>query len=125
DAVLMIWCDTIVCLSRLGRRSGTRFVGLARSRAVLAWALGVARLAQPETGASLPVAVMQSNFGLEQETGDIMAQELQTIEEMTHQAARASSPPPALYVWSESAAPGDALSESYPTRRLLSRLAHD
>jgi apolipoprotein N-acyltransferase len=110
-----------------GQPQSGRWVWATLTASVLVCLFGLARLTQPENGRSLPVAVLQSNFEnqTETESGTIQTQELRTIVELTHQAQHSASPPPALYVWSESAAPDDALSNVYPTKSVLSHLAQE
>jgi apolipoprotein N-acyltransferase len=107
-----------------GQPQSGRLIWATMTLSVLICLFGLARLAQTENGRPIQVAVMQNNFENQSETNAILVQELQTIETMTHQAAAGASAP-ALYVWSESGAPGDALDDLYPTRSILSRLAQE
>lgn len=68
---------------------------------------GVFRLRAPEPGRPLRVAAMQGNY---QMFGPPQSEEAQiaTLRDLTHNVL-AREPLPSLYVWSESAAPGDAL----------------
>lgn len=78
----------------------TAFVGI----------FGVIRLAMPDAGQPLVVAAMQGNFK-SNDAHESRAEEIRTFMQLTQQA-RLSSPAPALYVWGESASPGDALTDS-------------
>ena len=106
-----------------GRPQSTRWIWATATLSVLICLFGLARLAEPENGKPLQIALMQSNFENETETAQVMLRELWTIKDLTNRAALHGPPFPVLYVWSESAAPGDALSSAYPTRSLLTRLA--
>ncbi len=68
---------------------------------------GVIRLAIPDSGKPLVVAAMQGNFKSNDEH-ETQAQEYLTFSALTREA-QAASPRPSLYVWGESASPGDAL----------------
>ncbi|MCW3099496.1 MAG: apolipoprotein N-acyltransferase [Chthonomonadaceae bacterium] len=70
---------------------------------------GVLRLSIPDTGRPLVVAAMQGNFK-SNDAHETRAQEYLTFSELTREAY-ASSPRPSLYVWGESASPGDALTD--------------
>jgi len=70
---------------------------------------GVIRLAIPDTGRPLVVAAMQGNFKSNDER-ETRAQEYLTFTALTREA-QAAPPRPSLYVWGESASPGDALTD--------------
>ncbi|HZO87496.1 MAG TPA: apolipoprotein N-acyltransferase [Chthonomonadaceae bacterium] len=107
--------------SRRGQPGSARRVWGSLAVAALACVYGLARLAQPEGGRPLSVAAMQPNFRLHETRQDLF-RDLQTLDDLTRRAYAAIDPPPALYVWSESAAPVDALNY-LPTRNTLTRLA--
>lgn len=75
----------------------------------------------------LTVALMQGNFPV-YETPEVVPEELQTFDFLTQEADNVSQSTrrghPALYVWSESAAPEDALHDA-TTRETLTALARD
>lgn len=84
---------------------------------VFALFYGFARMTQPEEGRTITAAAMQGNFDNSKEF------DLDLYSDLTraaHQSAPAS--PPTLYVWSESAAPNDAVHD-YRTRALFTRLS--
>jgi len=68
---------------------------------------GVIRLAIPDRGPSLVVASMQGNFK-SNDARETQEQVYRTFTELTREA-QTTAPRPALYVWGESASPGDAL----------------
>lgn len=70
---------------------------------------GVLRLAIPDTGRPLVVAAMQGNFK-SNDARESQAREYLTFSGMTREA-QAAPPRPSLYVWGESASPGDALTD--------------
>ena len=98
----------------------THYVWASLTLTGLLFLFGLARLSEPEEGNPLPVAAMQDNFDPFHPPSDLRDY-LPTFEELTSRAA-ASLPRPALYVWAESAAPGDALHEA-ASRVLMQRLA--
>lgn len=81
---------------------------------------GWARLIHREEGRPITVAVLQGNFKMRESWRDL-PYTLRTFADLTRQAAQ-HDPSPTLMVWSESAAPGDALN-NYETRNALSGLA--
>jgi apolipoprotein N-acyltransferase len=103
------------------RPGSARRVWISIAPAGFACLFGLVRLLQPETGMPLTVADIQSNFDREAERQTVQ-QELQTFAEMTQRASLAADPPPTLYVWSETAAPRDALNYP-PTHETLAGLA--
>ena len=82
---------------------------------------GAVRMASPDTGRPLVVAAMQGNFK-SNDARESREQEYLTFTAMTREA-QASAPRPALYVWGESASPGDALTD-YKTFTFLQALSH-
>ena len=81
---------------------------------------GFARMAGLKNDRPISVAIMQNNFA--NKDADELAQKFQTFDSLSEAAAKSSVSPPALFVWGESAAPGDAFNDSYP-RQKLARLA--
>lgn len=71
---------------------------------------GVARLHEPEEGSSITVAAMQANFPM-RSRDNRLARGLRTFADLTRQAYAAAPELPALYVWSETASPGDAVND--------------
>ena len=85
------------------------------SRATLVGLLclsGLARMVQLSDGKPIVVAMMQGNFDYKN-GNDISLQKLNTFEALTQAAYQTSKPKPELYVWAETAAPGDALHNAY------------
>ncbi len=70
---------------------------------------GALRLTIPDTGQTLVVAAMQGNFK-SNDAHETRAQEYLTFTELTRQA-QSGTPRPSLYIWGESASPGDALTD--------------
>jgi len=129
------------------RREGRRLLAISLTLTVLAGLYGYARLAQPngsedptlrtpiqtrrsahrQTSPLLTVALMQGNFPV-YETAEDVPRELQTFEFLTQEADNISQYTrrghPSLYVWSESAAPEDALHDP-ATRETLTALARN
>jgi apolipoprotein N-acyltransferase len=83
---------------------------------------GMARMVQLSDGKAIQVAIMQGDFNYNNSPDIINAQKMQTFEALTQAAYRTAPLPPSLYVWAESAAPGDAL-HTPASRDLLQRLA--
>jgi apolipoprotein N-acyltransferase len=78
---------------------------------------GFARLGEPEDGIPLNVAAIQDDFGMERhltmtERAVQNQHDLQTFDDLSRHAYAAMNPPPALCVWPESAAPGDAVNDA-------------
>ena len=86
----------------------------------MVWLFGLARMQQPEPGSPIRAAAMQSNFSVRESLSDIPVN-LDIFSRMSAEAASARSRPD-LILWSESAAPGDALYYE-PTRRTIAGLA--
>ena len=106
-----------------GQPGSTRWIWASLTVTVLVCLYGAARLAQPETGRPLTVAAMQGDFPVIERPEDV-PRELGTFDVLTREAFGAAKSPPSLYVWSESAAPGDAL-DNPATRAALTALARD
>lgn len=106
-------------LNRTSENSA-RSVWLSAIAIVMASLYGLARIGQPDGSQRVRIANMQCNFDVH-ETIAAIPRELQVITSMSRAASQAS-PPPELYIWSESAAPGDAFAYP-PTREALSMLA--
>jgi apolipoprotein N-acyltransferase len=70
---------------------------------------GTIRLAVPDTGKPLVVAAMQGNFK-SNDAHESKEQGMRTFQALTREAV-ATLPRPGLYVWGESASPGDALTD--------------
>jgi len=68
---------------------------------------GFARMLHLTDGKPLTVGIMQGNFNYTKETG-ILQKKLQVYEALTQAASQTAVPNPQLYVWPETAAPGDA-----------------
>ena len=98
----------------------THYVWASLTLTGFVFLFGLARLSEPERGTPLPVAAMQDNFVPFQPPSDRRTYR-QSFEDLTARAA-ASVPKPELYVWAESAAPGDALHDA-ESRALMQHLA--
>ncbi|HEV2473577.1 MAG TPA: apolipoprotein N-acyltransferase [Chthonomonadales bacterium] len=105
---------------RAGRaRAAAGPAGAAIAVVGLIAARGAAGLRAQASPAAVTVADMQTNFSMENDLSE--SQQLRIMEQLTR-AASVSSPPPDLYVWSETSAPEDAL-HSYTTRSAMVHLA--
>lgn len=82
---------------------------------------GVIRMAIPDSGRPLEVAALQGNFKSNDER-ETQARVYRTFTALT-QEARVNGPRPGLYVWGESASPGDALTDA-GTFTFLREMAH-
>ncbi len=100
--------------------SSARSVWIALYAAVMLTLYGLAKINQPVAKHHVRVADLQCNFDVH-ETIEAIPAELREIARLSRLASK-SQPPPELYIWSESAAPGDAYSYP-PTREALSMLA--
>ena len=78
---------------------------------------GFARMVQLRNDNPISVAVMQNNFANKE--GDDLAQKIKTFDALTEAVVKTSNPPPAFFVWGESAAPGDAYNDSYPRGKMF------
>jgi apolipoprotein N-acyltransferase len=92
---------------RRGQPDRTRGLWASLTLTGMVCLYGLARLVQPEAGTPLKAAAIQSNADPFKE--EATTRTLQTFADLTEQTAASVHPPPALYVWPESAAPGDAL----------------
>jgi apolipoprotein N-acyltransferase len=99
-----------------------RWVWAALTLTVFCGLYGVARLHEPEEGPTVTVAAMQANFPMRSQA-DSLTRGLRTFADLTRQAYAAAPEPPALYVWSETASPGDAVNDP-EVREALLTLAH-
>jgi apolipoprotein N-acyltransferase len=87
----------------------------------LACLLGAARMAMLRDGRPIDVAVMQGNFDYKNSV-DLLNEKLLTFDALTRAAYRASNPKAEIYVWGETAAPGDAYNDA-ASRDALQSLA--
>ena len=102
----------------------TRYLWASLTTVVMVCIYGVGRLMQPDVGRPLPIAAMQGGFNsLQSDFNPAPAtspsEQYDVFTNLTAQAATAA-PRPALYVWAESAAPGDAIHDG----RVLSFLTY-
>ncbi len=121
--LMLVNIAAAICWQRRREPESSRWLWATLTASFLILLYGIARMSLPEGGKPFQVAAMQSNFGMT-ETAESFQQELKTFPDLTAQAAAKQTPPPALYVWSESAAPGDALNTGV-TRLALTKLAED
>ena len=96
-----------------GKQDSARYLWASLTTVVMVCIYGIGRLMQPDIGRPLPVAAMQGGFNSLQSDFNPapVTSPSEQYDVFTNLTARASaaSPRPALYVWAESAAPGDAL----------------
>lgn len=118
--ILLVNASIADWLPKRGQANAGRWAWLSLTLTGLLLLYGLGRLSAPETGPELRVAALQGNFSV-RPTHDEVEASYGTIEKMTRSASE-TSPPPELYVWSESAAPRDALGNQ-STRNLFAGLA--
>ncbi len=100
--------------------NSSRSVYMAMFVVIMASLYGLARITGINTHHSVRVANLQCNFDVHEKLAAV-PKELQVISSLSR-AAAGSSPPPELFIWSESAVPADAWSYP-PTHEALSMLA--
>ncbi len=83
--------------------------------------VGIARLSALGDGKPIDVAIMQGNFDYKNGGGEPF-QKIRTYRALTQAAYESASPKPQLYVWAETAAPGDAFND-YGARSALQDLS--
>lgn len=83
---------------------------------------GMARMVQLSDGKPIQVAIMQGNFDYNQRPDELRDKKVQTFKYLTQAAYQTAPTPPSLYVWAESAAPGDAFHTAW-SRDMLQGLA--
>lgn len=95
-----------------------RFAGVVVAAFLLVGWLHPVSITQSRTAS---IASMQGNFSLESRPEDAPAV-MGLYRDLTQQAEQSAAHKPELYVWSESAAPGDAVND-YPVRQFFQNLS--
>ena len=111
-----------------GTTEGVRYLYATLTLTVMLCVYGWARMLPPDAGKPLPVAAIQAGFnslpsGFNPAPPPSPLEQQATFTTLTAQAANAN-PRPSLYVWPESAAPGDAVHDG-SVLTFLTYLARD
>jgi apolipoprotein N-acyltransferase len=119
--ILLVNASIAEWRGRTAPRQGARWLIGSVSLVGLMTVAGAVRMGAVRDGPSIQVAVMQGNFDY-RHSRDILNDKLRAYESLTAAAYQASGRKPDLYVWAETAAPGDAFNDEY-SRAALQSLA--
>lgn len=119
--IVLVNAGIVESWRRRAELRSTRWALCATAIVGLVCLAGCIRMRQLPSGKPVKIGIMQGNF--DYKSGfNIMRQKLTTFDVLTRAAYESASPHPDLYVWAETAAPGDAFNDPL-SRGAIQRLA--